>query len=110
MGYVYRFLLGFSVTFVGCEVAILIMRRRIEKYKLEVRVHRDRLTRPESYIWVNVEYHPPEHNGEYLVEYCFENYPDVKFHSVHSFDIRENRFQHEGFHGLKVVRWAELPK
>jgi hypothetical protein len=29
---------------------------------------------------------------------------------VHDFNVRENRFQHEGFHGLRVVRWAELPR
>lgn len=80
--------------------------------KFREKLNRDEipLTDPESYIWVNANDYLPIHNREYLVEYCFEACPDVRFHSVHDFNIRENRFQHEGFHGLKVVRWAELPR
>lgn len=110
MEYVFRCLFGFAMTFIGCELAILITCRRITRYKQELKLHRERLTKPESYIWVDVDDHLPVHNREYLVEYRFEKYPDVRFHSVHDFDIRENRFQHEGFEGLKVVRWAELPR
>lgn len=110
MEYVFRCLFGFAVTFISCEIAILITCRRIRNCKQELKFLRERITKPESYIWVDVDDRRPIHNREYLVEYCFESCPDVRFHSVHDFNIRENRFQHEGFHGLKVVRWAELPR
>lgn len=110
MEYVFRCLFGFALTFIGCEIAILITCRRIRNCKRELKFLRERITKPESYIWVDVEDRLPVHNREYLVEYYFEEQPNARFHSVHDFQIRENRFQHEGFHGLKVVRWAELPR
>lgn len=110
MEYVFRCLFGFAVTFIGCEIAILITCRRIRNCKQELQFLRERITKPESYIWVNADDRRPTHNREYLVEYCYEPYPDVRFHSVHDFKVREDRFQHEGFHGLRVVRWAELPR
>lgn len=110
MEYVFRFLFGFAAMSVGCWLAILIYNLRIRRCKRELTLLQDRLTKPESYIWVNVDDRLPVHNREYLVEYCFESNPNMRFHSVHDFYIRENRFQHEGFHGLRVVRWAELPK
>lgn len=117
MEYVFRFLLGFLVTWAGCFLASLIMVGRIRKRQVELNRlkfnldrYRESLTKPASHIWVDVEDRLPTHNREYLVEYCFGDFPDRLFHSVHDFDIRENRFQHEGFRNLKVVRWAELPR
>lgn len=70
------------------------------------------LTEPESYIWVKVEDRLPTHNRDYLVEYYFESSPNLRFASVHRFNVRERRFQYENSRdfSLKVVRWAELPK
>lgn len=117
MEYVFRFLLGFAVTLAGSWIAILSMRRTIrenanelKKIEDELEEAENNLTEPASYIWVDVDDHRPMRNGECIVEYCFDAYPDVRFHSVHDFYVHENRFQHEGFHGLKVVRWAELPR
>lgn len=117
MEYVYRFLSGFAVTLMGCMIALLSMRRTIrenanelKKIEDELEEAENNLTEPASYIWVDVDDHRPTHNGECLVEYYFETCPDVRFHSVFDFDIRADRFQHEGFHGLKVGRWAELPR
>ena len=110
MDYLFKFLIGFAVTFIGCELAILITRRGIRKNARMLEEIQNNLTKPESYIWVNVDDRRPIHNREYLVEYYFTACPDVRFHSVHDFYVRENRFQHEGFHGLRVVRWAELPR
>ena len=110
MEYVFRFLIGFLVTFAGCGVAIFILSRRIEEYKLKLRVYEESLTKPESYIWVRVEAYLPERDGYYLVEYSFESSRNLRFHSVHGFRVSDGRFQPEGFDGLKVHRWAELPK
>ena len=110
MEHVFSFLFGFAMTLTGCTLAILSMRRALRENERELEESKKNLTKPESYIWVDVNDHRPMHNREYLVEYHFESCPDVMFHSVHDFNIRENRFQHEGFHGLTVVRWAELPK
>ena len=110
MEYVFCFLVGFVVTLIGSWIAVAATEQDVRNARSELKNLRARLTKPESYIWVDVGDHLPTHNREYLVEYCFENYPDCLFHSVHDFNIRENRFQYEGFHGLKVVRWAELPK
>lgn len=109
MEYVFRCLFGFAMTFIGCEIAILITCIRIRNCKQELKFLRERLTKPESYIWVNVTDRLPVHNREYLVEYHFGSSNEL-FHSVHEFQIRENRFEYEGFKGLKVVRWAELPR
>ena len=110
MEYVFRFLFGFLVTFAGCEIAILLTRRRVAICKSDLKFYRERLTKPVSYIWIRVEDHYPERDGDYLVEYSFEANPMILFHSVHRYMVREERFQHEGFAGLKVHRWAELPK
>ncbi len=110
MDYVFRFLFGFAVTFIGCELAILITRRGIRKNARMLEELKSNLTKPESYIWVNVEDRLPVHNRDYLVEYYFEVNPNLRYHSVHEFQIREHRFEYDGFHGLKVVRWAELPR
>lgn len=111
MEYVFRFLFGFLVTFAGCEIAILIMRRRVTIYKHDLKFFQERLTKPESYIWVRVEDHPPERTGEYLVEYTFDDQPpSCPFYSVHAYSVIQERFEHDGFRGLKVHRWAELPK
>ena len=109
MDYVFRCLFGFAMTFIGCEIAILITCIRIRNCKQELKFLRERLTKPESYVWVNAEDHLPTQNRDYLVEYCFGN-STTRFYSVHTFYVRENRFQHEGWEGLKVIRWAELPK
>lgn len=110
MEHVFSFLFGFAMTLTGCVLAILSMRRTIRENVHKLEESKNNLTKPESYIWENVDDRRPVHNREYLVEYYFETCPTVCFHSVHDFDIRENRFQHEGFHGLTVVRWAELPR
>lgn len=110
MKYVFHYLFGFAATFIGCEIAILITRGRIRNCKQELKFLRERITKPESYIWVNVDDRLPTHNREYLVEYYFENFPDSVYHSVHDFNVRENRFLYDGFRNLKVIRWAELPR
>ncbi|MBO7309525.1 MAG: hypothetical protein J6V38_07845 [Kiritimatiellae bacterium] len=110
MEYVFRFLSGFAVTLMGCLIALLSMRRTIRENAHELEETEKNLTKLPSYIWVDVNDRLPISDGEYLVEYCFENYPDVRMHAIYDFDVRLDRFQHEGFHGMKVVRWAELPR
>lgn len=67
------------------------------------------LAEPESYIWVKVEDHLPTREVECVVEYCFDG-RGFKFYDVLRFYPREGRFQCEGYQGMKVVRWAELPR
>ena len=112
MEHVFSFLFGFAMTLTGCVLAILSMRRTIRENAHKLEESKNDLTKPESYIWVNVEDRLPTQNQEYLVEYCYESNPDMRFASVHWFYVRERRFQYEDFPGfnLKVVRWAELPR
>ena len=111
MEYVLRCLLsGLLFMLSGFIFGTVFWSRRERKFRERLDAARDELTEPESYIWVNVEDRLPVHDREYIVEYTFESNSNIRFHSIHDFMIRENRFQHEGFHGLKVVRWAELPK
>lgn len=111
MEYVLRVLFsGLLFILAGFMFGTVFWSRWDRKLRKKSEESENNLTKPESYIWVNVDDRRPIHNREYLVEYHFESCPDVMFHSVHDFNIRENRFQHEGFHGLTVVRWAELPK
>ena len=111
MEYVIRFLLGVLVTFIGCEIAILIMRGRIVDYRLQLKRYRESLTEPEAYVWVRVDAYRPKQDGEYLVEYVFDDRSSSpRFYAVYSYSTLDERFDHEGFRGSKILRWAELPK
>lgn len=109
MEYAFRFLVGFAVTLLGCWIAVAATEQDVRNARSELKNLRARLTKPESYIWVDVDDHLPTCDQECVVEYCFgESGP--RSHGVHAFSVSENRFEFEGFHGLKVLRWAELPK
>lgn len=110
MEYIFRFLFGFLVTFVGCMIAIRIMNRHIRANCVKLKELKVALTKPESYIWVNAEDRLPEHDGVYLVEYSFTEYPLSRCYIVLKFLVNDGRFQNISPRDQKVRRWAELPK
>lgn len=110
MEYVFRFLFACAVTFVGCEISIFATRQRIRQCKLELKTLREKLTKPESYVWVNVHDRLPVSPGYYLIEYAFTEFPNSRYAAVHRFDAELNRFRNVDPFELKVLRWAELPK
>lgn len=79
------------------------------KFREKLSATKGDLTEPESYIWVNVDDRLPTRSDVYVVEYCFGD-SGSRYYSAHRFDVRENRFEYEGYKDLKVIRWAELPR
>lgn len=111
MSYVFDFTYGFTLVLIGGALGLyIIMNGFIEEKRRELNDLNENLTKPESYIWIDCNERYPMCDGEYLVEYYFEDNVNMRFHSVHRFDAREKRFSYEGFKELKVIRWAELPK
>lgn len=57
--------------------------------------------------WISVKDRLPTESGAYLVSYKFES--EHRYFGVHDYYVGE-RFQHEGFRGLKVTHWMPLPE
>lgn len=110
MEYVFRLMLGCAVTFVGCMISILATSQRIRQCKLELKRLREQLTKPESYVWIDVSDHLPKRDGRYLVEYEFVDFPlSSRYATVTKYYSDEQCFNVNP-REMRVVRWAKLPK
>lgn len=109
MEYVFRFMFGLAVTFIGCMIPILVTSQRIRQSKLELKRLREQLTKPESYVWIDVRDRLPERDDQYLVEYEFVDFPMSRYATVTKYYSDEQRFRQDP-RETRVIRWAELPK
>ena len=110
MDYIFRCVFGFLMTFVGCEIAIMLASRRIRMKRRELEKLKASLTKPESYVWIDVTDHLPTRDGLYLIEYSFKSFQFSRSYIVLRFCVDEQRFQNINLLDVSVIRWAELPK
>lgn len=116
MEYVFRCLFAFAVTWVGCMLAMLIMRRslnhyidRLEELDAEIEDRETSLSERDPHVWTNVSNGLPTCDGDYVVEFHFEGLGHSHF-AIDYFYTDEGRFENEGYKGMTVDRWAHIPK
>lgn len=113
MEYVFRCLFAFAVTWVGCMLAMLIMRRslnhyidRLEELDAEIELLEDSL--PALEAWTTPE-HLPGESGDYVVR-CQLGDLERPFFTTAQFDAEKCQFRVGNFYGATVTHWTYMPE
>lgn len=59
--------------------------------------------------WRDVRAERPETEAQYLCAYRFQGMGRTYFQAL-SYDVVQERFQHEGYAGLQVLYWMPIPR
>ena len=113
MEYVFRCLFAFAVTWVGCMLAMLIMRRslnhyidRLEELDAEIELLEDSL--PALGAWITIDHFPGE-SGDYVVR-CHLGDPERPFFTTAYLDVENCRYEVGTFYGATVTHWTYMPE